>query len=83
MLHPRVLLRRVRIFRIAIAAAVVANVAVMGASVSTNPTNIVWQLLYIAYSLTAAAAVGVVTWLLVLLPMHDATAAAKVPLTLI
>ena len=74
----RKLLRRLQIFRYAIDGLVVANLAVLGASVSTNPFNVVWQLLYIAYALTGAAAVCLATWLLVLLPLHDAACAAKV-----
>ena len=56
----------------------VANLAVMGASVSTNPFNLVWQLLWIFYGLTAGAAVGLVSTILVVLPVLDARSAAKV-----
>ena len=55
-----------------------ANLAVMGASVSTNPFNVIWQLLWVAYALTAAATVALVTAVLVVLPVLDARTAAKV-----
>ena len=77
--HPRRRLRlRIRAFRYGLDGLVVANLAVMGASVSTNPFNVVWQLLWIFYGLTAAAAVGLVSAILVVLPVLDARSAAKV-----
>ncbi len=74
----RRLRRRIRMFRYGLDGLVVANLAVMGASVSTNPFNVIWQLLWVAYALTAAAAVGLVTAVLVVLPVLDARTAAKV-----
>ena len=68
-------------FRYGLDGLVVGNLAVMGASVSTNPFNVVWQLLWVFYGLTAAAAVGLVTAILVVLPVLDARAAAKVSTT--
>ncbi len=80
--HTRRRLRfRIRAFRYGLDGLVVANLAVMGASVSTNPFNIVWQLLWIFYGLTAAAAVGLVSAILVVLPVLDARSAAKVDTT--
>ena len=69
---------RIRAFRYGLDGLVVANLAVMGASVSTNPFNIVWQLLWVFYGLTAGAAVGLVTVVLVVLPVLTARTAAKV-----
>lgn len=71
-------MRRIQIFRYGMDGLIVGNLAVLGASVSTNPFNVVWQLLYIAYALTGAGAVCLATWLLVLLPLHDAASATKV-----
>ena len=67
-----------RVLHYAMVGLLVANVAVLGASISTNPFNVVWQIMYIAYAATAAGAVGLAAWLLVLLPVHDASAATKV-----
>ena len=69
---------RIQVFRYGLDGLVVANLAVMGASVSTNPFNVVWQILWVFYGLTAGAAVGLVTAILVVLPVLDARSAAKV-----
>lgn len=59
-------------------ALVVINLATLGASVSTNPFNLVWQLLTIFFRASACLMALLATWLLVAVPVFVAKSADKV-----
>lgn len=57
---------------------VVAALATLGASVSTNPFNLVWELLIIFYRAAACLMALLAAWLLVAVPVFVAKSADKV-----
>lgn len=73
----RRLLRRMRTLELGMDVLVVAGLALAGASVSTNPFNLVWQLLIIFYRASACLAALLATWLLVVVPVFVAKSADK------
>ncbi len=67
-----------RTFELGMNLLVVTSVALLGASVATNPFNLVWQLLLIFYSVTNCAMALLATWLLVAVPIYIAKSADRV-----
>lgn len=60
------------------AALIPASLAAVGASVSTNPFNVIWQILVVAYSCCCCAMAVLASWLLVAVPVYVAKAADRV-----
>mmetsp|Transcript_8390 Transcript_8390/g.25188 ORF Transcript_8390/g.25188 Transcript_8390/m.25188 type:complete len:420 (-) Transcript_8390:214-1473(-) len=73
----RRLLRRMRTLEIGMAVLVPGSLAVLGASVSTNPFNVTWQTLIAAYSCCCCAMAVLASWMLVAVPVYVAKAADR------
>ena len=67
-----------RTLELGMAILVVLALATVGASVSTNPFNLVWQLLIIFFRAAACLMALLAAWLLVAVPVFVAKSADKV-----
>jgi hypothetical protein len=76
--YHRRLLRRMRTLELGMAVMVILALATLGASVSTNPFNLVWQLLIIFFRAAACLMSLLAAWLLVAVPVFVAKSADKV-----
>ena len=72
-----------RTLEMGMAILVVLALATLGASVSTNPFNLVWQLLIVFFRAAACLMALLAAWLLVAVPVFVAKSADKVNMHLV